>query len=506
MNDKILLVKGITLLYKESLLPSSSESSKSLVNTLIQHVNMPSVNLNINGEYETLRELKEIAVEMVNDPIDSEYDPNLILQRIRLIPYVDEKTTKALEEGFKEPDNESNLKRAITILRKNINNYFREKQIEEILNKQAARFRHHRDDIKDVNLFIEETMAQLEPLQLQSSFKDPAIINEVDIGEENESIIVFDELKEINSNEGILKTGWKALNRMLQGGFRASEFTVISALPHMYKTGFTLSIFKQIALYNTPPPSNRKPLLLRISFEDELRNNLYFLYQNLKFNETKDPNVKIPMVTSAEMSEYVKNKLQATGFSVKMLRVDPTLWTYKDICNKVIEYEAAGYEIKLLMLDYLSMVPTTGCNTGGTIGTDIRELFRRIRNFCSPKKIPVITPHQLSTEAKNLARSGLPRENFVKEIAEKGYYSGSKQLDQEMDVDIYIDLVKANKETYLAVQRGKHRIPTIIDDEAKYFLLKFPHRLPIPDDILDEEDTSFTKPGQKESTDELFKI
>lgn len=39
---------------------------------------------------------------------------------------------------------------------------------------------------------------------------------------------------------------------MLQGGFRRGEFWLIPALQHKFKTGFSLSIFSQIALYNKP--------------------------------------------------------------------------------------------------------------------------------------------------------------------------------------------------------------------------------------------------------------
>lgn len=95
----------------------------------------------------------------------------------------------------------------------------------------------------------------------------------------------------------------------------------------------------------------------------------------------------------------------------------------------------------------------------------------------------MLTPHQLSTEAKQLIRNGMSEDRFVKEVAEKGYWSGSKQLCQEIDLELHIHLFKHNKETYLAVQRGKHRVPTIIPDESKYFILKFPKNgMPIPDD------------------------
>ena len=124
------------------------------------------------------------------------------------------------------------------------------------------------------------------------------------------------------------------------------------------------------------------------------------------------------------------------------------------------------------------------------------------------KNIAVITPHQLSTEAKMLSRTGIPDVNLVKEIAEKGYYADTKQLDQEVDLELYIHIAKVNKVSYLTIQRGKHRIPTILPEEDKYFMLKFPTNMPIPDDINSDEDSSFKKAptSGSNSTDDIFKI
>ncbi len=280
---------------------------------------------------------------------------------------------------------------------------------------------------------------------------------------------LFREVKNLRKDELVLKTGWHALNRMLQGGFRRGEMTVISALQHMNKTGFSLSIFKQIALYNKPYmlDMTKKPMLLRISFEDDTNINLDYLYKVLKTDESLDP-VDVSHLTEESMSEYVKQRLEVNGYQIKLLRVDPSQWTYRSICNKIIEYEAQGYEIHALMLDYLGMVPTTGCINSGPTGTDIRDMFRRMRNFTGPKRIALITPHQISSQGKALTRSGINDFHFVKEINGKGYYAGTSQLDQEVDLEIYIHLAKYQKNTYLTVQRGKHR--GYITDEKIYTL------------------------------------
>ena len=227
-----------------------------------------------------------------------------------------------------------------------------------------------------------------------------------------------------------------------------------------------------------------------------------------EFCETREE-VRINDISVAEMALYVKERLQVNGFNIKLLRVDPTQWTYKNVCNKIIELESQGYSVEVLMLDYLAMLPTTGCNTSGAPGTDIRDLFRRVRNFCSSRNIAFITPHQLSTEAKQLIRTGVPESEFVKEIAEKGYYSGTKQLDQEVDLELYLHLFKNSGSTYISVQRGKHRIPTILPDELKYFLLKFPKGMPIPENVNDLDHLPMRKvPSRALSnvSDDLFKM
>lgn len=112
------------------------------------------------------------------------------------------------------------------------------------------------------------------------------------------------------------------------------------------------------------------------------------------------------------------------------------------------------------------------------------------------RRTAVITPHQLSPDAKQLLRGGIPEDQFVKEIAEKGYFSGSKQLDQELDLEMYLHIFKMNGAWHLSVQRGKHRLPTIVDEDDKFFMLPFPKRMPIPTDI-NGEDSSYKKVPSK---------
>ena len=108
------------------------------------------------------------------------------------------------------------------------------------------------------------------------------------------------------------------------------------------------------------------------------------------------------------------------------------------------------------------------------MGADRRDQLTRLHDFCSMRNIAFISPYQLSSEAKNLLRNGVPNTTFVREISEKGYTADCKQIDQVLDVEVYVHLFQHNGKKVLSVGRGKHRIPTVIDEEDKYFFMMFP--------------------------------
>ena len=385
MDTKLLLVKSITLLYRESQQKERGDNSAELVRTVAEGIKIGDIGVGINTEREALMGLKATVLELADGFMTEDFNKELLLQRLKVDCGDNERLYDAFASGIENELSETQLKRTLLNLRKSINNHFREEKINEVLSKASYTFRHQRDTIKDMGQFTAQVIAALEPLQSSTKAKDPAIVSDIDLGNLGDMNAVFKEIKDVSEGTGIMQTGWQALNRMTQGGSRRGEFTLIGALQHKYKTGFTLSIFEQLALCNKPYmiDPTKKPLLLRISFEDSIALNLQFMYQSLKYDETREE-VDVTQVSEEEMSAYVQKRLQVNGYHIKMMRVDPTQWTYRDICNKAVELEAQGYEIHALMLDYLMMVPTTGCVTSGPTGTDLRDLIRRVRNFFAP--------------------------------------------------------------------------------------------------------------------------
>ena len=497
MNDLLLLVKSITLMYRESLLNMEEDSTKDLVRKVIEAIKTPEVSIGITKDLEIINALKATATEMVNHDKSHKYQKDILLQQLQVNCGADESTYESLQSGIEPEMTEDENKLTVINIRTAIATHFKHGKIEDVLSKRFSEFKFKRSSIKNINKWINTMIAELEPFQVVGQERDSAIIDEVDISDKESINRVYASIKEENEGGGGFITGFQGINKMIGGKFRLGEQWGLYGLQHNYKTGFSLTIFKQICMYNTPTLKDpkKKPLLLRISFEDSLVLNFQYLYKNMWENETGKVLSKkdLAEMDIGVMTEYVTNKLSATGFHVKLLFVNPSDWTYKDICNLVLKYEAEGYEVQMVMVDYLTKISKEGCTQGAT-GQDVRNLFERIKAFMASKGILFITPHQLSTEAKGLMRDGY--NDFVKRLPGGGYTADSKQIDQVIDGELFfhIERLKGKNEAYFTVQGGKLRRIEQVDEDDTYRVYKFVRKGVILDD-LNKPDSSMLKVG-----------
>lgn len=485
MNNVDLLIKCATLLFRENELAQinpGSVNSADLIRKVIDTVKLPEVELTISQEKTQLIGLKSTIVYLCDLPGNEVADRLDIIQRVRMNCTYDDKAFEAFKAGIEDELTESQLKRQILSMRRGLNDYLKELEIASLIRSANVEISFKRDSIPNMKKYLTELAQKLEPFMFDAGDqKDPSVVCEIDLGDTVGVTQIFTNLQSSESAVGMLKTGWQGLNEMMQGGFRPGEQWVCGALQHKYKTGFSLSIFKQVAIYNDPylKDPTKKPLLIRVSFEDRLENNFRFLYENVIMNRTGQmPDIRL--VPPEEIGSTVMGELSKRGYYIKMLHVNPTGWSYKDLNNLVLRYESEGYEVHFFMADYFPMLPTVGCEDG-PMGHALQDMYRRNRAFFSQHGIPFFTPHQLSTDAKQMIRDG--KTDFVKELPGKGYYRGSKQIDQEVDGELYIHIEAYNQRKFLTVQRGKHRGVPVIPDDQMYMVLPFPEKGPIIDDL-----------------------
>lgn len=492
MDTKLLLVKCITILYLQGELTTvNNESANVTVNKVLELVKPADKSISTDFGHDIITSLRECLLWMSMNPLGFKYDIPTLKQRFLLITQEENYIYESLISMFivDELLDEEIIKR-MRFNMAEINTALDKLEVTEVFKTYYKQTQFGSDTV-DWSTLIESVKASLEPYAElgrggATASSHPSIVNTIDFNDPASIGEALERSKDELSTKGVIKTPFKGINRLLgkHNGLRRGEYVVIPALQHNYKSGMVMDFFLGCALYNKPHmrDETKKPLNLRISFENTSQTDMENMYSRMMEMQTNE-RVDIATVDIETAAKYVNEKLTINGYHNKLYHIDPSDYTYMDLFNLIEELEADGYEIHLLTLDYLNMMSKKGCNQGPH-GEEIRDLFRRTRNFFSKRGITVVTPHQISTEAKTLLRNG--QSNFVQQIANKGYYDGCKRIDQEVDCEIYLHIVKVNGESYLTIQRGKHRgVRTPMSDH--YVVYLFDEISGLPFDVLVED-------------------
>ena len=433
------------------------------------------------GEQESTEKIRDYLLECLDEEI---LNREIILQNLSDILKTSTRRDTAIDM-FKMVEEDDN-KNIIRALENELNNKIYIYRIKKTLNGYTYDFDKKFKSGMSPDDMLSKIIEELTVLTKNIKNKDDAIVNEVDLDNVENVSKVFQVVKETNEAEGFkFKLGLRALNKITNNGYKDSEFVIWNALQHNYKSGMLASSLIGIARYNKPimTDPSKVPLLLYVSLEDDLDILFEFLYRQMYYTDNK---VKADMSNTSkeEMSKYVKDKLQETGFKVKFIRVDPSDWSYSSFFSLIEKYEKDGFELKTVILDYLSLIPTVGCVATGAVGSDLRDLYRRVRNFFAKRKCLFISAHQLSPDAQMINRENLTGEVFLNRIMGKGFFDGSKKLSQEMDLELYAYKFTQNNKDYLAIGKGKHKGSKVMKSTDKLAIIPFPENLePIPDDI-----------------------
>ena len=433
------------------------------------------------GEQESTEKIRDYLLECLDEEI---LNREIILQNLNDILKTSTRKDTAIDM-FKMVEEDDN-KNIIRALENELNNKIYIYRIKKTLNGYTYDFDKKFKSGMSPDDMLSKIIEELTILTKNIKNKDDAIVNEVDLDNVENVSKVFQVVKETNEAEGFkFKLGLRALNKITNNGYKDSEFVIWNALQHNYKSGMLASSLIGIARYNKPimTDPSKIPLLLYVSLEDDLDILFEFLYRQMYYTDNK---VKADMSNTSkeEMSKYVKDKLQETGFKVKFIRVDPSDWSYSSFFSLIEKYEKDGFELKTVILDYLSLIPTVGCVATGAVGSDLRDLYRRVRNFFAKRKCLFISAHQLSPDAQMINRENLTGEVFLNRIMGKGFFDGSKKLSQEMDLELYAYKFTQNNKNYLAIGKGKHKGSKVMKSTDKLAIIPFPENLePIPDDI-----------------------
>lgn len=492
MDTKLLLVKCITLLYLQSLLTESpNDRVIPIVSKVLEYVKPADKSITTDFGHDTITQLRDTVVWMLSRGKTEPFTSGDLKQRFILNAQDDVYILNALTEMFVEGEFDHEIiAKSIRSHIYDINTYLNRLSVADILKDYYKKTQFQADTL-DWNNLVNEINEHLQPFVNIGAGRDkasshPSVVATINFNVVEDIQKAMQRSKDELSDLGTIKLPYQGWNRMLgpQKGVRRGEFGVVAALQHNYKSGTLLDAFIGCATLNTPymRDPTKKPLNFRISFENPAEMDIKLLYERMYEQEFK-VRVDIESLSIEEASAYVFEKLAVNGYHNELIYIDPSDFTILDLISLLEEKVEEGYEIHLLTIDYLNLMSKRYLNQGPH-GEEIRDLFRRTRNFTSKNGIACLTAHQLSSDAKSLIRNGAS--NFLELIANKGYYDGCKRLDQEVDLEIYQHIEVVNGESFLAARRGKHRgVRTPIQDQ--FTVYKFDEISGLPYDLHRED-------------------
>lgn len=505
MNIKLILAKCLIILFCENKINNLTYSNKDFVLESVGKLNIPSDGVSITFEHTKWKRLRELAMELVRCP--DKFIEEQKMADLKIICDDDNALYQSIYDSVSMIEGDEDLNRNIISLKKDIIDAFKLEEVKEIIAKASSQIRFRTHEIKDYHSYLGELISDLttyyEDLG-ENEKHDPAITSEIDFSTGEGLREVLESIKDEASGDTIIKTPWQAFNRMTRGGLRRGQTTLVSALQHHAKSAICLSLCLGACLYNkaqeTLTDKTKKATILYISLENSpeltIANTLYFLKGNLEGVAFGDQDLASLKIEESSMG-YLQQQTEVNGYHFKTLRVIPHEWSYIDLFNKIQKLEDTGHEIHLCCVDYLNMMPKTGC-AGGNEADKIQDLFNKVRNFMAKKRIAFLTPHQLSSEANELHRQG--RKELATIVSGGNYYAGSKGIGREVDLEIFLYKVEHNGNTYLCIARGKHRVSGVTPDKDLNFILPFKPEGGLRWDY-DKADTSIRKLGQTRNED-----
>lgn len=514
MESRLLLVKAITLVYRESTLQSKTDSSTAMIRDALAIIDTAEDKVS-RGDFtgnDPLVELRSTLNKILSHNGDEPLDKKDLLQRILVNTDGDTTLYQAMYDGINGDMSEQECS---IYCRNQVN------EIKEFIDSQRAlsfiktafhMLRNSRNDVTPGQV-INEMMTRLEPYRNIGNSKVGKTrgYSEVDIFDQNSMAEVFKNVRVAQAGLGGLQTGMQALNEMAgpTKKFTMGETIFVPGSAFSFKTGTSKAIIRQWAMHNTPTLRNptKIPLLVFWSVENETYTTLRDVYRACWYLEHRDaqgfdsmePEVvediyqkHIVDLTDEAMGEYVKTNLGRNGYHVKFVRSNPAETDYLEIINAVDEWKREGYEIHGFVLDYLEKLNTRGCSQG-VAGADIKDLLSRLRNFFSVEGALFWTPHQLNGEARIRRDNG--EKNWIQKMSGSGtHYARCKDLYQEIDVEVVVNCFIYNTVKHLEYCLGKNRNNPSVPEGKKHAMFKLCTFTGLRDDI-DREDSKIKKLG-----------
>lgn len=326
-------------------------------------------------------------------------------------------------------------------------------RLAELVAKANRRINFLKEDV-NATVFVEELKAELDKAATVSKIgqEKKGFAGRVNTSVKGQLEYVLSKANEMRSTAGRMVTPLKGINDMWGGGHIRGECICYGGLTHNYKTGISVDYSWWLPMFNKPfmIDPNKKPLIIRFSFENQVSQDIPQLYRVIWENVNKRKLPKDTIIDPTEAENFIVDQLGRNGYTVILECYDPNNMDIWDVIDILEKYQTDGYEIHAAILDYMELL--TRNNKRDRQDQAINNAFETFRNYCFARSILNVHGHQLSTEAQKIARESPI--GFTKRVARGSYWMNSQSLSTKFDGEAIMHIVN---DKYLSFSRGKHR-------------------------------------------------
>ena len=225
----------------------------------------------------------------------------------------------------------------------------------------------------------------------------------------------------------------------------------------------------------------KKPLILFISHENYASKNTLWFYKAAYKAINNAPPQKGTSVD--EMVKTVLDFYSKNHWEVIVEMYQGKNFGYDEYTRCIEKYEAMGYEVVIVIEDYMEKMKKKSSIYSGEEDSHmaLKTLCQGLFDYNKAKNITFITGHQLTREMQRVADQ--VKTNVVKHFSADGV-SGSIAINQIADLEIYVYIEQDLEEnSWLTVQRGKHRYVDDTPPAKRYFAYPFIEHMGIMADI-----------------------
>lgn len=482
LNTNLVLIKGVIATYLNRKLETPMASVLHSVDESIEAGVGKNQAMGDAGEGEVIDSLKSTLNWLRETPPDVEVSPKDLESTIKInVGFDSDYTTAVMDtigDVIKSTDSETDIPKKINGILSELNYFSKKKRIKKKL-LAAAREIDVIDGNDSLDTYMKTTTNDLDGETQQKDQMPAGYVGSLSTEDEESVEKVLDSTKELNSDEGCLTIPLGGLHEGLgKVDVRRGDLVCVKARSNNYKSGALLDFTKWIPMSNVPymlptkdgKPSKKKPLILRISFENTPEQDALTLYKSM-YELKHQKKIDVSKIDSKKAAKELIKDLRVNGYEVAIVCFDPNkfdVWKLIDIMTK---YELDGYEIHACICDYLEIVAKAMKNQRPD--SAIASAFEVVRNHCMPRRIAFITAHQLNTASGDvLAEVGSAA--FPKKMAQAGgiYDHNCRSLIQKLDIEINLHIHKQDDVSYLGFGIGKLR-ERLASESKKYFYYKF---------------------------------